>query len=113
MHRQRFRLVPLQAFPGLDPQVQLQLAQDLIHAFVVSFIALHVAQIRKIQAKAPDPFVRRQTSQPVSIFFVFIAQNTALSKTRLADLKHAATQCHITPMLCDCAHGHLAHSRRP
>ena len=50
-HRQRLRFVTLQAVLWLKPQVQLQFTVDLVNAFVVPGVALHVAQIYKIQPK--------------------------------------------------------------
>ncbi|GEM_PF-5428701 len=44
---QRIRFVPLQPLPGLDPQVQRQLAVDPINPFVVPAVPFDVAQMQK------------------------------------------------------------------
>ena len=49
----------------------------------------------------------------VGDLFVLIAQNGAISKVRLADLKGAAGQHGAKPMLCDHVHGHLSPLKRP
>ena len=42
-HRQGLWLLPVQAFPGLDPQIQLQFPVDTINTLVVPLEALDVA----------------------------------------------------------------------
>lgn len=46
-HRQGVRFVTLQPLARLDPQVQVQFAIDLVDAFVVPWMTLHVAQVQK------------------------------------------------------------------
>lgn len=67
-HRQRFRLLANNPLSRLDPQVQLQLAVNAIHAFVVPSVALHVTQIEKAQPESPVALVVGQANQKVGDF---------------------------------------------
>jgi hypothetical protein len=56
-HCQRLKLITLHQILGLTPKVQVKLTVDPIHTFVVSAIALDVAQIPKAQTKDQAVYV--------------------------------------------------------
>jgi len=72
-HGERLRLVAHQALSRLDPQIELQLFVDAVHALVIPFKVPDVAQIQVTQAKAPVAMVVRQPQQPVLATSAFSA----------------------------------------
>ena len=56
-HYQRLRLLANNPLSRFDPQVQLQLAVNAIHPFVIPSVALHVTQIQKAQPESPVALV--------------------------------------------------------
>jgi hypothetical protein len=70
-HCQRQRLFAHQAMARLDPQVQLELAINLVDALLVPFEAFHVTQVQEAQTESPVAQVVRQPYQPVGNEIVF------------------------------------------
>jgi hypothetical protein len=58
----------------LDPQVQLELAINLVDALLVPFEAFHVTQVQEAQTESPVAQVVRQPYQPVGNDIVFRIQ---------------------------------------
>jgi len=90
--RQRQRLLAHQAMARLDPQVQIEFAVNPVDALVVPFKALHVAQVKEAQAKAPVALVVRQSHQPVRDEDVRSIQLGLVAVAGLADAKRFARQ---------------------
>jgi hypothetical protein len=73
-----------------QPQVQLQLAVDAVHALLVPRKVLDVAQVQETQAKSPVLLVPSQALQPVGNLCIFVRQLGLIAETGLADRKIGA-----------------------
>ena len=89
-HGERLGLVAHKPLARLDPQIELQLFVDSVHALVIPFEAPDVAQIQVTQAKAPAAVVVGQTQQPVSHLDVLCVLRALIAVARLADAKRLA-----------------------
>ena len=112
-HRQFIRLEAIQLLVRPDPQAQPQLTVDPVHALVVPFGALHVAQKQKAQPKALGLAINYQTNQPVCYLGVLTIELALIAITCLADLERAAGQCDADRLIFEGVHGNLSLLRLP
>ncbi len=67
-HDQWLWLLTHQALARLDAKVELQLAVDAVHPFVVPAKVLHVEQVQVAQDESPVPMVVRQTHPKILVY---------------------------------------------
>lgn len=84
-HCQTQQFLTYETMARLDSQVQLELAVNLVDAFVVPFEAFDVAQIQETQPEAPVALVIRQPYQPIGNHIVFGIKLGLVSVAGLAD----------------------------
>jgi hypothetical protein len=107
-HGQRIRLVPLQPFAGLDPQVQLKLAGDPVNPFVVPDAPLNVAQIQEAQAEPLGLPGVGQPDQQIGDLVVLAAPLRTVAVTTFAYPEGPAGRRDADPSPRHRGHGHLS-----
>ena len=112
-HHQWLGSFPHQALPGLDPEIQLQLAIDAVNPLVVPAKALDVAQIEKTQAETPCLPGRRQAQQPVGNLLVLTVELASITIARLAYPERPAGERHADGVVLNGLHGHLLIPKAP
>src|SRR5690606_13916169 len=112
-HRQRLGLLAHQAFPWLDPQVQLQLPVDAVDPLVIPAKALDVAQVQEAQAEAPVAIRRGQSHQPIGDPGVIVRSLGSVPVTGLTDLEGPASVSDARAPAFDRCSGHLPALRWP
>ena len=83
---QRIWAFPLQTFAGFNPQVQLQLAVNPTHTFMVQSELFHTAKMQLTQPKCPILKHLGQRNLPILNFFILIRQQRHIPITTLADI---------------------------
>ncbi len=109
MNREHVRLVPLDAPPWLDPQVQFRFAVNPANALAVPGMPADIAQIQEAQAKVPRSVRLGQAFEKIRDGLVLGTAPWAVAKADLADPEGPQASAMLSPFVATAL---AANSRR-